>query len=233
MADILAIKRFIAENSTEKARAFSMKLIPTAYAISGMQAPAAKVLTKRTLKGEFGEPLEVLKELPDDCYESIGLQGAIVASLKMPLAQKKTYIDAFVKKIDNWATNDSFVSLINVKNEEREEYFAYFAQYAKGEGEFPIRFGVTGLMDNYLDDEHIDEVLAILTGITDTAYYVKMAVAWTVATALAKQYDKTIKLIENGRIADKWTHNKSIQKAIESYRITDEQKTYLRTLKIK
>lgn len=231
MTDIAAIEQYVRDNSTEKAKLFSEKLIATRYTISGMQSPAAKTLLKDTVKGKYGDPHDVLTSLPDDSYELIGLQGGIIATMKIPFARKKPLIEGFVKKIDNWATNDSFVSLIRISKEEKEDFFDIFTAYALGEGEFAIRFGVIGLMSKYLDDEHIDRVLDIFAQVTDTAYYVKMALAWAVATSFAKYYDKTLTFLSSGKIADKWTHNKAIQKAVESYRITDDRKTYLRTLK--
>ncbi|MGN1170572.1 MAG: DNA alkylation repair protein, partial [Lachnospiraceae bacterium] len=95
---------------------------------------------------------------------------------------------------------------------------------------YTIRFGMEALMRHFLDDQFQPEYLELAAGIRSEEYYVNMMTAWFFATALAKQYDKTISYIEEQRL-DEWTHNKAIQKAIESYRVSDEQKAYLRTLK--
>ena len=97
---------------------------------------------------------------------------------------------------------------------------------------YTIRFGIGMLMGNYLDEDFTPEYLKKVAAVISEEYYVNMMRAWYFATALAKQYEATVKLLEERQL-DTWTHNKTIQKAVESYRITPEQKEYLRTLKIK
>ena len=104
--------------------------------------------------------------------------------------------------------------------------------WLKSEHTYTVRFGIKMLMSFYLDDNFKPEILELVSGVISDEYYINMMIAWYFATALAKQYDATIPYIEKKRLS-KWTHNKTIQKAIESFRINDETKVYLRTLKIK
>lgn len=97
---------------------------------------------------------------------------------------------------------------------------------------YSVRFGIRMLMSFYLNDEFNPEMLGLVAGIRSKEYYINMMIAWYFATALAKQYDAAVPVIQERRL-EKWTHNKTIQKAIESYRVGDEVKAYLRTLKVK
>ena len=114
----------------------------------------------------------------------------------------------------------------------KEELLAKIKAWSKSSHVYTCRFGIETLMSHYLDKDFKSECLQIPASAKSGEYYVKMMVAWFFATALAKQWDATIPYIENKKLAS-WTHNKTIQKAIESYRITPEQKAYLRSLKIK
>lgn len=112
------------------------------------------------------------------------------------------------------------------------ELLGQIKKWLKSDQNYTVRFSIEMLMSFYLDAQFKPEYLALVAGVKSREYYVNMMIAWYFATALAKQYDATLPYIEQHRL-DVWTHNKVIQKALESYRITDEQKAYLRTLKIK
>lgn len=211
---------------------FSEKLIITKYPILGVRAPKMKQIAKEVLKGAYGAPLELLSDISDSSYEALSVQGAIIAGAKNITTEKRMELIAeFVPKIDNWATCDSFIAQLKCMQKEQMAYFSFLKTFVE-RGGFYTRFAAVSMMSYYLGDEYIDEVLSILSKVDCTAYYVMMAVPWCFATALAKQYDKTLAYIE-AKVLDKRTHNKAIQKAIESYRITAEQKEYLRSLKIK
>ena len=138
--------------------------------------------------------------------------------------------DSFLPFVENWAVCDIMSPKVFAKH--KEELLAKIKTWSKSSHVYTCRFGIETLMSHYLDIDFKAEYLEIPASARSEEYYVKMMVAWFFATALAKQWDATILYIEQNRLAP-WTHNKTIQKAIESYRITPEQKEYLRTLKIK
>ena len=139
-------------------------------------------------------------------------------------------MEKFLPYIDNWATCDLLSLRIVKKN--LEDFLEKINKYIKSDQPYTIRFGISMLMKHYLDDNFKIEYANKVAGVQSEEYYVNMMRAWYFATALAKQYDSIIPFIEEKKL-DVWTHNKAIQKSIESYRITSEQKEYLRTLKIK
>ena len=132
--------------------------------------------------------------------------------------------------MDNWAVCDIMSPKVFAKH--KEELLAKIKTWSKSSHVYTCRFGIGMLMSHYLDKDFKAEYLEIPASVRSEEYYVKMMVAWFFATALAKQWDQAIPYIEQNRLAP-WTHNKTIQKAIESYRITPEQKEYLLTLKTK
>lgn len=156
--------------------------------------------------------------------------------MELLLEQIKDYdeliieLEKFLPYIDNWATCDLLSLRIVKKN--LEDFLEKINKYIKSDQPYTIRFGISMLMKHYLDDNFKIEYANKVAGVQLEEYYVNMMRAWYFATALAKQYDSIIPFIEEKKL-DVWTHNKAIQKSIESYRITPEQKEYLRTLKIK
>ena len=140
------------------------------------------------------------------------------------------YTEKFIPFIDNWATCDLFSP--KVFKRYPNETYKYILDWIKDEKTYVIRYGVGLLLSNYLDENFKEEHLKIVSKIKSEEYYVNMMIAWYFATALTKQQKYAIKFIENKKLDD-WTHNKSIQKAIESRRITEEDKAYLKSLKVK
>ena len=132
--------------------------------------------------------------------------------------------------IDNWSVCDSLRPKCFPKN--KDKALIYIKKWLKSEHVYTQRFAIEMLMVHFLNEDFKEEYLDLVANIEGEDYYLKMMVAWYFATALAKQYDATIAYIENHAIEDKWTHNKAIQKALESYRVSENKKSYLKTLKI-
>ena len=139
-------------------------------------------------------------------------------------------VERFLPYIDNWATCDQLSPKVFAKH--REELLSRIDVWLESDHVYTIRFGIGMLMQHFLNEDFDVKYAERVAGIRSDEYYVNMMTAWYFATALAKQYDAVLPFIENRKM-DVWTHNKAIQKAVESYRITPEQKTYLRSLKIK
>lgn len=212
-----------------KYREFNSKLIPNVNpeTIIGVRTPALRKMAKEISKTEDFK--EFLNILPHKYYEENNLHGILIENIK-DYDTVIDLLDNFLPFIDNWATCDMITPKIFKKN--LDKLYEKINVWLKSEHTYTVRFGIKMLMSFYLDDNFKPEILELVSGVISDEYYINMMIAWYFATALAKQYDATIPYIEKKRLS-KWTHNKTIQKAIESFRINDETKVYLRTLKIK
>jgi len=210
-------------------RDFQCKLMPTVATetVIGVRTPELRKFAKAFAKA--AEAAEFLAILPHRYYEENNLHGFLIESMK-DFGQTVAALDAFLPYVDNWATCDSMRPKVFRKH--LPELLGPIRRWLASGETYTIRFGMEMLMVFYLDDAFRPEYLDWVAGVENGEYYVNMMTAWYIATALAKQYDATLPYIQK-RHLDPWTHNKAIQKAIESYRISDEQKAYLRTLKIK
>lgn len=150
----------------------------------------------------------------------------------MSFEEKIPYIEKYVPKIDSWAISDTFVPTLKIKEKDLKTAWKFIMPYTKSEKEFDVRFSVIMMLDYFITDEYVDKVIKALDKINHDGYYVKMAVAWTIAEIGIKYYDKAIEYLNKNNL-DKFTYNKSIQKMLESYRICDDQKVYLRSIKRK
>lgn len=210
-------------------RDFQAKLIPNVEkeAVIGVRTPALRKYAREAAKKP--EIQEFLAALPHRYYDENNLHGFLTEQIK-DFDKCMEAVEAFLPYIDNWATCDMLSPKVFGKHTDRL-LPAVRSWLASGET-YTVRFGVNMLMRFYLDGEFRPEFLELAAGIRSDEYYVKMVVAWYFATALAKQYDAALPFLEQKRL-EEWTHNKAIQKARESFRITAEQKEYLKTLKIK
>ena len=209
--------------------AFQAKLTPGVPVESfiGIRVPVLRKFAKEFTKEADCE--EFLHQLPHEYYDENMLHGLLISEVK-DYEECIRLTDRFLPFVDNWAVCDIMSPKVFAKH--KKELLAKIQAWSKSAHVYTCRFGIETLMSHYLDKDFKAEYLEIPASVRSEEYYVKMMVAWFFATALAKQWDATIPYIEQRRLAP-WTHNKTIQKAIESYRITPEQKEYLRTLKIK
>ena len=210
-------------------RDFQMKLIPTAgpETMIGVRTPALRKYAKALIKA--GQADEFLKNLPHTYFDENQLHAFILSELKdYDLCIEET--DRFLPYVDNWATCDQLSPRVFKKNHARLS--EKIPEWISSQETYTIRFGIGMLMQHFLDEDFDPVYPETVAGIRSEEYYVNMMIAWYFATALAKQYDTVLPYLEQRRL-DPWTHNKTIQKAVESYRITSEQKEYLKSLKIK
>lgn len=212
-----------------KYRDFQAKLIPvkTSEVMIGVRTPElrrlAKELGKRDDIGEF------LADLPHEYFDEDQLHAFILSGMK-DYKQCMAEVCRFLPYVDNWATCDQMSPKVFKKH--RPALAIQADRWLDSDNTYTKRFGIGMLMQHFLDEDFDLKYMERIADLRSDEYYVNMMIAWYFATALAKQWDAVIPYIENKRLDD-WTHNKTIQKAIESYRITNEQKEYLRTLKIK
>ena len=210
-------------------REFHIKLIPTVdpEAIIGVRTPALRSLAKEL--GKRPEIDEFLNDLPHKYFEENQLHAFIISGIK-DYERCMEEVENFLPCIDNWATCDQMSPKVFKKN--REDLLVHINKWIASRATYSVRYGVVMLMTHYLEEDFDSAYPNLVADIQSEEYYINMARAWYFATALAKQYDVVLPFIEGQRL-DEWTHNKAIQKSIESYRITPEQKAYLRTLKVK
>ena len=213
----------------EKYRVFQVKLFPTVdpETVIGVRTPDLRSYAKKLLKEEGISAF--LSDLPHRYFDENQLHAFILSELK-DYGKCMEEVNRFLPYVDNWATCDQMSPKVFKKN--RPQLLEQIRIWLKSDRTYTIRFAIGMLMEHYLDDAFDLRYPEMVAGIRSDEYYVNMMIAWYFATALAKQYDEILPFIENRRL-DVWTHNKAIQKAIESYRITPEQKEYLKRLKIK
>ena len=210
-------------------RDFQSKLIPTipAETIIGVRTPAIRKLAKEYAKDP--ESAAFLMQLPHTYYDENILHALLIAEIKDYDACMEA-LEAFLPYIDNWAVCDSLSPKVFGKH--KTELLQKIRLWILSGHTYTCRFGMGMLMRWFLDEDFRPEYLEMPAAVRSEKYYVNMMTAWFFATALAKQWDAAIPYLEQNRL-DVWTHNKTIQKARESYRITPEQKEYLKTLKRK
>lgn len=221
------VKKQLFELQDLKYKEFHCKLIPTVNPdmVIGVRTPALRKFAR-----EFAKDAErdaFMAVLPHQYYEENNLHGFLIETIKdYDICIQE--LNRFLPYVDNWATCDLMSPGVFKKHLPRllEQIKVWIA----ADEIYVIRFGIEMLMTYYLDEEFCPEYLEWVAGIKSDEYYVKMMVAWYFATALAKQYEATVKIIEENRL-EPWTHNKAIQKAVESLRIEKEQKEYLKSMK--
>lgn len=217
----------------EEYRKFHARLMPEiAYErVIGVRTPQLRAYAKQIAAQSCVE--EFLQELPHCYYEENNLHGALLNlryRKESELEELLVQLERFLPYVDNWATCDMLSPKLFKKN--LPLVYERIREWIKSEDTYTIRFGIVTLLGYYLDDAFEPEMLGLVAGVDSEEYYVKMAVAWYFSIALVKQYDATIGYIEHCRL-EPWTHNKAIQKAIESRRIEEDTKEYLRSLKVK
>ena len=223
------IRKTLLSMQDEKYRAFQVKLFPTVdpQTVIGVRTPDLRGYAKKLLKEE--DVSAFLSDLPHRYFDENQLHAFILSELK-DYGKCMEEVNRFLPYVDNWATCDQMSPKVFKKN--RPQLLEQIRIWLKSDRTYTIRFAIGMLMEHYLDDAFDLRYPEMVAGIRSDEYYVNMMIAWYFATALAKQYDEILPFIENRKL-DVWTHNKAIQKAIESYRITPEQKEYLKGLKIK
>ena len=211
-----------------KYRDMQIKIIPgiEPESVIGVRTPQLRTLAKEILRS--GDYKGFLDELPHRYFEENQLQAFLISGIK-DVNECMEELEKFLPYVDNWATCDQMSPKIFKKH--KEELFTHIQEWISSDKTYTVRFGVGMLMEHFLDDDYDIRYPRMVAGIRSKEYYVNMMIAWYFATALAKQYESILPFIEEKKLDD-WTHNKAIQKSVESRRITEEQKTYLKSLKV-
>lgn len=222
------IQRQLFEKQDIKYRDFQAKLMPTvdAQTVIGVRTPILRGLAK-ALYNE-NNYADFLRDLPHKYFEENQLHAFLISEMR-ELEPCMDALNRFLPYVDNWATCDQMSPRIFKKH--KGELSEQIKIWISSPETYTVRFAVGMLMRHYLDEDFAPEYPRMISAIRSEEYYVGMMVAWYFATALAKRYEEILPFLEEKRL-DRRTHNKAIQKALESYRISEEQKRYLRTLKI-
>jgi len=210
-------------------RDFNSKLIPTVdkSLFIGVRTPELRKYAKQLAKREDIE--DFLNLLPHKYFDENQLHAFIVSEIK-DFKSCVDKVNEFLPYIDNWATCDQLSPKVFKKH--HKELIAYIKEWLESDKVYTLRFGIGMLMEHFLDEDFDIIYPETVSNIRSDEYYVNMMIAWYFATALAKRYESVLTFIEN-RSLEIWTHNKAIQKAVESYRISTDRKTYLKELKVK
>lgn len=221
------IRERLLANQDPSYKDFQCKLMPTVErdTVIGVRTPVLRRLAK-----EFGKTKEAevfLKDLPHAYYEENNVHACLIQGMT-DYAACVAALDAFLPWVDNWATCDMMTPRVLGKH--KDKLLFEITRWMASEHPYTVRFGIRMLMAFYLDEGFDSAYLERVAAVQSEEYYVRMMVAWYFATALAKQWEATVPYIEQRRLP-LWTHGKAIQKAVESYRVSNEQKAYLRMLR--
>ena len=210
-----------------KYRNFHSKLLPgiDKETIIGIRTPVLRKFTKEYAKTPGAELF--MQELPHRYYEENNMHMMIASWIK-DYEQCLAQVKRFLPYVNNWATCDLPAPKVFAKH--KDELLPEIRRWIASDETYTIRYGIGMLMTFYLDEDFRPEYLKMAADVESEEYYVNMMIAWYLATALAKQWDAAIPYLEERKLPE-WVHRKTIQKAIESYRITPEQKIYLKTLR--
>lgn len=211
-----------------KYRDFTASLIPTVdkNTVIGVRTPLIRGLAKEMKRA--GQSREFLDALPHKYHEENNLHGFIINDIS-DFCECVSEVERFLPYVNNWATCDSLRPKAFARN--TDNLYPFINKWLTSVKPYTVRFGIEMLMCYYLDEKFRHEYAEQVAKVQSGEYYVKMMQAWYFATALAKQWDETIGFLEEKRLSP-WVHNKAVQKATESYRVSEEQKAYLRTLRI-
>lgn len=209
---------------------FTAKLIPTLERekIIGVRAPIAKKIAKKYAGGTAGE--NFLSSLPHAYHDEYILHAYMLVHLSLPFEEMKSRIEELLPYVDNWAVCDSLCASIKRFFGDRARAFDFLLECLRSDKVYTVRFGLVCMLDYYIGDEYICDVIDAIKAVRSEEYYINMALAWLVSIMLIKQYEKTLPLLLDG-VLDVWVHNKAITKFRESHVPSDTEKSYLKSLR--
>ncbi|WP_148558230.1 DNA alkylation repair protein [Terrisporobacter glycolicus] len=222
------IRQELIKLADDKYRSFHSNLCPGVENILGVRLPLLRKIAKSLSKEE--DYYNYLNNGDTKYYEEIMIEGLIIGYLKTDNENRFNYIRNFIPKIDNWAICDSFCNNLKFTKKNINKVWNFILPYTSSENEFDIRFAIVMMLNFYIIEDYIDDVLNTLNNINHDGYYVKMAVAWAVSYAYIDFPQKTLAFLKNNNL-DNFTYNKSLQKIIESTRVSKEDKDLMRSLK--
>lgn len=199
----------------------------TKYEIIGVRVPILRSISKDIIKENYKDFLDNYKP---EYYEEIILKALVIGNSKINIDETIFYLRKFIPLIDNWAVCDTLCSNLKITNKNKEKMWKFLQKYAVSIKEYEVRFAIVMFLNYYIDKEYLNDIFYMIDNVNNNDYYVKMAIAWFISIAYIKEKNITLEYLKFSKIDD-WTFNKSIQKIIESYRVSDEEKSSLKKLK--
>ncbi len=219
------VRKKLLELKEDKYQKFHTSLVPGIDNVLGVRVPQVRKIAEELAKTDYWQ------DYKDDLYyEEVMIQGLLIGYAKMDNKKRLELLKSFIPKINNWGICDVVCSNLKFTKKCKEHVWHFLQPYLKSNQEFEIRFGVVMLLDYFIDDEYIDKVLDVLDKIRHEGYYAKMAIAWALSVCFVKYWDKTLKYFLHSNLSD-WVFNKTVQKVCESYRISNENKVFLKQIK--
>ena len=217
----------LVEEKDDEYKKFQVKLVPNIppETILGVRTPKMRKIAGEVFKSDYKD--EFLSDLPHKYYEENLIHFFVLAMIK-DFDECVHLVEIFLPYIDCWPVSDQATPKSFKKN--HKKLLPYIKKWISSQHTYTARFGIRMLMNEFLGEDFKEEYLELVASKKSEEYYLKMMIAWYFATALAKRYDESVKYIEERRL-DEWVHKKAIQKAVESYRVTDEHKKYLKSLR--
>ncbi len=226
------IRNELLKLADDKYRNFNKSLCPdTNRKMLGIRIPQIRKLALKIIK-EYDWRMWVKNESNEEFFEEVILEGFVIAYSKVDFEEKIPYIENFIPKIDSWEISDTFVPTLKLKEKDLEKAWKFILPYTKSQNEFDVRFAVIMMLDYFITENYVDRIIKELDEIKHDGYYAKMGVAWCLAEIGIKFNDKAMNYLKSKNNLDKFTYNKTLQKMIESRRITSKQKDILRSMKI-
>ncbi len=218
--------KYIKTFADDKYREFNLKLIPGENEAIGIRSPKMKEIAKEILKGDY---LGFIKVSGNRFIEEVTIRSFVIGGIKN-VEESFGETRKFIPFIRNWAICDSFCAALKIVKKQPERFMELIKECLESDEEYTKRFALVMLMDYFIDEEHIDFVLDVYENTKSDKYYVNMATAWGLSVCFVKFPEKTIRVFERGGL-DRFTHNKAIQKICESFRVSDEDKKFLKKIK--
>lgn len=210
----------------DKMRDFSKKLTKTHYEILGIKLPVLRKIAKEIVKGNYNSYLKYAK---CNTYEEVFVKGFVIASIKNE-KEFLEYLDDYIDLIDDWSLCDSFTNSLKIVNNDLDKYFAYFTEYLNSDKTFKIRVCLILYLNFYSNEEYIDKIICNILKIKNREYYVEMAISWVLQNLYLVDKEKIINLLKENKL-NKFVNNKTISKLRDSYKVSKEDKEYLKTLR--
>lgn len=203
--------------------------MPTITNILGVRIPELRIMAKQMVKADWRT---YLQQAQHEYFEEVMLQAMVIGYADMDVEERLQYITDFVPKIDNWSVCDRFCGGLKFTSTHQQQVWEFILPYLSSEHEYEVRFAVVMLLTYYIDEHYIEDVLNHMDRIQHEGYYVKMAVAWAISMSYIYLPEPTMHYLQNNHL-DRFTYNKALQKITESYRIDQQTKQHIRSMRRK
>ncbi len=228
------IRKELIDLSEANIKTLTCKLSPNVdpKQVLGIRVPKIRELAKKLVKEDWDKYVREIIKLKNPYFEEIQLAGVLIGCAKVDLDKKLDLLKDFIPLMNSWAVTDIVCPSFKLKEKDLEKVWKFILLYINSEKEFEARFSIIMMLDYFINDGYVDKVIEQLNNVKNDAYYVKMAIAWTLAEIGIKNYSKLIEYMNSKtNNLDKFTYNKTLQKMRESYRINSIQKDELKKMK--